>query len=339
MKQKKIDVISIFVGLLLIVVLSIIAVVLSQLEFSKNWGLEYVLWAVILGLIVRNTVGIPEKFKTILRTEIFIKIGLVLLGSKILFGDLLAYGIRGMVQAFIVVSVVFFIAYYISRRLGLKEKFAHILAAGVSICGVSAAIATSGAIGGDKKELTYVISMVVTLAIPMLLSMPILAKLFSFSPVITGAWIGGVIDTTPAVVAAATIAGPEALKVAAVVKMSQNVLIGVVAFLLAVYYVFKVDKRIGYKPKPIEIWYRFPKFILGFIIVSILASLSLFTKSQLAIIGNIQNWLFALAFVCIGLNTSLIDFKKLGGKPFLAFIFAQLFNIIFTLIFAWILFG
>jgi uncharacterized integral membrane protein (TIGR00698 family) len=317
----------------------VLSVYLSQLGFSKAWGLEYVLWAVLLGLIVRNTIGVPERLRRAFKAELYIKIGLVLLGAKILFGDLLVFGVKGMAQALAVVLTVFMTAYYISKKLGLDKKFSHVLAAGVSICGVSAAVAATGAVKGDKKELTYVISMVVALAVPMLILMPIVGRLISLPPTVAGAWIGGTIDTTPAVVASGALYGGDALKVASVVKLSQNVLIGLAAFLLAVYYALKVEKKSEERPSPLEIWYRFPKFVLGFLIVSLLASLALFTQSQLAIMGTIQNWFFAFTFVCIGLGTSFNEFKKLGGKPFVAFILAQAFNIVFTLTLAWLLFS
>ncbi len=335
-----IKVVYFLAALPLLISLGILSVWLSQLSFSRTYGLESVLWAVVIGLIVRNTIGLPQQLRRGLRAESFIKTGLTLLGASVLFGDLLAFGAKGMAQALVVIVSVYYVAYYVSTRLGLNKSFAHMIAAGVSICGVSAAIAAAGAIKGDKKELTYTISMVVAVAIPMLLLMPLAGRLLSLPAAVLGAWIGGTIDTTPAVAAAGTLSGSEeALKVATIVKLSQNTLIGVVAFILAAYWALRVERRPDQSPSPLEIWYRFPKFILGFIVMSIVASLGLFTKTQIGVITTARSWFFVFAFVCIGLETSLRDFRKIGGRPFYSFILAQLFNIALTGFVARLLFG
>jgi uncharacterized membrane protein YadS len=173
----------------------------------------------------------------------------------------------------------------------------------------------------------------------MVIGEPLIGRLLALPEVIAGAWIGGTIDTTPAVAAAGSFYGSDALKIAVIVKMSQNVFIGVTAFLLATYYAFRVERQSEERPSPLEIWFRFPKFILGFIAVSIVASLGLITKPQLAVIGTLQNWFFTFAFVCIGLDVALSDYRKIGGRPAVAFLGAQLFNIVVTLVIAWILFG
>jgi len=249
-----------------------------------------------------------------------------------------------MAQALTVVFVVFYFAYWTARKLGIDQKFAHIIATGVSICGVSAAIATAGAIKGDRKQLTYVISMVVLVAIPMLVGLPLVGRIFGLQEAFMGAWIGGTIDTTPAVVAAGAYYGETAMKVAAIVKMSQNVLIGVVAFILACYYVLKVERKPEEKPSPMEIWYRFPKFIVGFMVMSIIASIGVATipglmKSWIATADLFRKWFFAFAFVSIGLETPLTEYRKMGGKAFYSFVLAQAFNIMLTAVLAWFLFN
>jgi len=333
-----------------VLVLAILAVWFSQWKPFKVYGLEYVFWAIILGLLVSNTIGFPEKLKSGLKTEAFIKIGLVLLGAEIVFGKILAIGVPGMIQALLVILIVWYFAYYISRKLGLNKSFSTVLASAVSICGVSAAIAAGGAVKGDKKEVAYVISIVVLVAIPMLLGQPFIARSIGLPPDVAGAWIGGTIDTTPAVVAAGELTYPKeaygeaaaktSLTVASVVKLSQNALIGVVAFVLALYWTLRVERSHGEKPSLIEIWYRFPKFILGFVLASLLVSTGILDPKISEITKLIRGWFFAFAFVSIGLDTNFKELLKLGGgKPAIAFITAQVFNIIITLVIAYILFG
>jgi len=312
-----------------------------------NWGLSTVLWALILGLIVSNVWRIPDWLKAGVQTEFFIKIGLVLLGAEILFSTIVKGGAVGMAQALLVVLVIWFFAYWVARKFGLEESFASILATGVSICGVSASIAAGGAVKGDPKHISHVISLVLLIAMPMLVGMPLLARAMGVPPEVAGAWIGGTIDTTGAVVAAGTLVDPEiGLQVAALVKMAQNVLIGFAAFFLAIWATFKLEKKPGAKkPRLIEIWYRFPKFILGFALASVVFSLIVepamgaeATKTILGITKGYRGWFFVLAFVSIGLQTRFKELVTMGkGKPLLAFVTAQAVNIAWTLLIVWLL--
>lgn len=329
-------------GFPFIFILSLIASIIGGNSTISYYGLETVFWALIIGLIVSNIFGVPGWLKESVKTEYFIKIGLVLLGAEILFTTIVKVGAYGMVQAVIVIFLVFYFCFWFAKKLGLDDEFASILATGVSVCGVSAAIAAGGAVKGDPKKVSHTISLVLLCAIPMLIFQPLIAKAVGMLPAVAGAWIGGTIDTTGAVVAAGSIAGPEAMSVAVVVKMAQNVLIGVVAFILAVVWVFK-GKEAGAKPSAMEIWFRFPKFVLGFIVASIIFSFFMteaFAKGVTGITGPIRAWWFNLAFICIGLDT---NFKELvamgGGRPAAAFLVAQGFNIILTLILAYLIFG
>jgi len=333
------------IGFPLIFLLSFFGRLLSNQKVIHEWGIEYVIWALILGLLISNTIGVPMWLKPAIKTELFIKTGLVILGAEILFQTILAAGTRGMIQAIVVVLVVWYFCYFLSIKLGLTKSFSAILATEVSICGVSAAIAAGGAIKGDKKEVSYTISIILLVAIPMVILMPLAAKMMNLPDAVAGAWIGGTIDTTPAVVAAGALYSDKAMAIASIVKMSQNVLIGVAAFMLALYWSF--EKTSNKKPSPMEIWYRFPKFILGFIIASIFFSLILtpmiggkLVSSIINVTKELRAWLFTMAFVCIGLDTKFSELVKIGrGRPLYVFLMAQAFNIIFTLIVAYILFG
>lgn len=334
-------------GFPLIFFLAFLGFFLSKQESIHKWGLEYVLWALIFGLLISNTIGVPKWVKPAVKAELFIKIGLVLLGAEILFQTILSAGAFGMTQAIVVVLLVWYLSYFLAIKAGLNKSFASILSTGVSICGVSAAIAAGGAVKGDPKEVSYTISLILLIAMPMLVGLPIIARAMGMPDAVAGAWVGGTIDTTPAVVAAGAFYSDKALYVASIVKMSQNVLIGVTAFILALYWVVKVERKPEERPSPLEIWYRFPKFILGFIIASIVFSLLLFptmgdvsVKAILSITKGIRGWFFALAFVCIGLDTKFMELVKIGkGKPLTVFLVAQIFNVFLTLLLAYILFG
>ncbi|MEW6374490.1 MAG: putative sulfate exporter family transporter [Thermodesulfobacteriota bacterium] len=329
-------------GFPFVFILSLIAGIVGGNSTIGYWGLETVFWALLLGLLVSNTMGVPGWAKEGVKTEYFIKIGLVLLGAEVLFTTIVKVGAYGMVQAIIVIVLVFYACFWVAKKLGLDDEFASILGTAVSICGVSAAIAAGGAVKGDPKKVSHAISLVLLCAIPMLIFEPLIAKGVGMLPAVAGAWIGGTIDTTGAVVAAGAIAGPEAMSVAVVVKMAQNVLIGVVAFILAVWFVFK-GREVGEKPSAMEIWFRFPKFVLGFIVASIIFSFFMdenFAKAVTGFSKSIRGWWFNLAFICIGLDTKFKELVAMGGgKPAAAFLIAQGFNIILTLVLAYLIFG
>ena len=327
-----------------IFVLSMIAQLVASSGSMKNLGLETVIFSLLIGLFVSNVIGTPKWLKEGIQSEFYIKIGLVMLGATILFSEIMKAGFYGVLQAIVVVVAVWYFAFWIARKLKIDSELSMMLASAVSICGVSAAIATAGAIKGDSKKLSYVISLVLVVAIPMMIFMPLLAKWIGLTPEVTGAWLGGTIDTTGAVVAGGTIAGDIALKFSTIIKFSQNVLLGVAAFLISIYWSYrKTENTIAEKPSLKVIWERFPKFVLGFIVASLIFSFFIEPDAAKAVgktIKSYQSLWFNLAFVCIGLETRFKDLVTLDhGKPAYAFLIAQAFNIIFTLIIAYVLFG
>jgi len=329
-------------GFPIVFILSALAFFVAGNTAISYYGLEVVFWALLFGLFISNIFGVPEWLKTAVKTEFFIKIGLVLLGAEVLFTTIVKVGAYGMVQSILVIVAVFYVCFWVAKKLGLDDEFASILGTAVSICGVSAAIAAGGAVKGDPKKVSHTISLVLLCAIPMLIFEPIIAKALGWGPAMTGAWLGGTIDTTGAVVAAGAIAGTQAMSVAVVVKMAQNVLIGAAAFLLAIWFTFK-GKEATEKPGAMEIWFRFPKFVVGFIIASIIFSFFMTEVGAKAVTGitaPLRGWWFTLAFLCIGLDTKFSELVAMGGgKPAAAFLIAQAFNILWTLLLAWLIFG
>lgn len=326
-------------------ILTMIALVLAGNSQVKALNLEAVIFSLAIGLVISNFFKLPEWFKSSLSTELFVKIGLVLLGTSVIFSDVLKAGSLGLIQALVVVLSVWYFAFWLCKKMKIDEELTMMISSAVSICGVSAAIATSGAIKGDSKKLSYVISMVLITAIPMMIFMPYIASYFNFPQAVTGAWLGGSIDTTGAVVASGSLVGEEALKISTIVKFSQNVLLGIAAFVISVYWTYTqhpAGKDKETKPTLKVIWDRFPKFVIGFVAASLLFSFIITPEVNTQVKGSLKNlqglW-FVLAFTSIGLETNFADlFGKNSKKPFYAFLIAQGFNIIITLIIAFILF-
>jgi uncharacterized integral membrane protein (TIGR00698 family) len=338
----KLEVGKFIAGFPVIFIITFVAQFLAGNFTILYYGLEYVLWCLVIGLIISNFFGTPKWLMAAVKTEYFIKTGLVILGSGILFGEIVQAGGYGIIQGILVVGVVWYACYWFAKKMKVDDEFAAILASGVSICGVSAAIATSGAIKGDPKKLSYVTSLVLVCAVPMMVIMPWIIKATNMDHMVGGAWMGGTLDTSGSVVAAGSLVSEAAMKIGVIVKMSQNVLIGFAAFILAIVWTFKKAVP-GQKVGAIEIWFRFPKFVLGFMVASVIFSFLLDPKTVNAVkgqLGALRTWWFALAFTCIGLETRFVDlFRMGGGRPAGAFLGAQLFNVIWTLLLAYLIFG
>ncbi len=339
---------GVIVGAVLLVALTLLV---SELDsgiaaFFRGQGvaqnpLEYPLTAVVVGLVanfVLHRLGLYQWVRPAIRTELFLKIGLVLLGARISLGDLLATGAGGLIQALILVTAVFGFTWWLGGRFKLPETLKAVMASAVSICGVSAAIAAAGAVHARKEEVSYITTLVILTALPLMVLMPPLAHALGLSPVVAGAWFGGNIDTTASVVGAGTLYGPEAQATASVVKLAQNVLIGFVSFALALYFALHVERG-SERPSPRLIWERFPKFVIGFVIASLLATTGVLTPGLVRELNTLTQWMFALAFVCIGLDFSLASLREAGWKPVTVYLSATVFNTLLALAAAVVIFG
>lgn len=307
-----------------------------------NKVIEFPVWAAGLGLLasaIFGALGIKDKVSSGFRTELFLKTGLVLMGAGVNTAQIMSIGAKGMIQACIMITCVFLFTWWICGLFKLDDKLRALMAASVSICGVSAAIAASGAVLAKKETLAYVTTLVILFALPLMLIMPWAAKAMGLPTDVAGAWIGGNIDTTAAVVGAGAVHSEAAMKTASIVKMSQNALIGIAAFLLALYWVLVVERTPEKKPSPIEIWNRFPKFVLGFIAASILASAGFFSAQASTDIKTVQTVFLTMAFVSIGLEFAFGEIRKLGGKPLGIYFVATLFNTCLGLLVAYVLFS
>ena len=339
--------------------LAVVSFLLAAQTSSKTYGLCYAAWALAIGLLISNTVGKPGWLKPGIRTEMYIKTGLVLLGAEILFGKILSIGMPGLLVAWVVTPVVLiFMWLFGTRVLKMASKpLVIIIAAATSVCGVSAAIAAAAASRAKQHELTLGVGMTLIFTVLMMVFMPMFVHWVGMDEVLAGAWMGGTIDSTGAVVAAGAFLGPRAETVAAVVKMIQNILIGVVGFCIALFWITSVERVPG-APRPglVQIWVRFPKFIVGFVAASVIFSFVLTPLFSALFDGNgmqlvetnviktvtrcLRGWFFCLAFVSIGLES---NFKELsrhmeGGKPMLLYVVGQSFNLLLTLLMAYLAF-
>ncbi len=333
-----------FIGIFLIT--TVVRIISAQVTLNKY--LEFAFWALLIGLIIANTVRTPEWLKPAIQTEFYIKTGLVIMGAEVLFSNIQKFGLYGLGIAWGVTPVVIIFMWILGTKILKIENKSLVmtLAAATSVCGTSAAIATAASCKAKKTDLTFAVGISLIFTVVMMVSMPLFIKLIEMDPMIGGAWIGGTVDSTGAVVLAGQALGDLGGTVAALVKMIQNILIGFIAFAVAIFFTTKVDKTNQNTVGISEVWNRFPKFILGFIGASLIFSFIVQpvvgTETTSAIISNLgqfKTWAFALAFTSIGLETNFSELKEQfkGGKPLTLYIVGQTFNLILTLLVVWLL--
>jgi uncharacterized integral membrane protein (TIGR00698 family) len=335
-------------------------------------SIEYPVYAIAIGLagnVILSALRVRDLLSPAFRTEFFIKTGLVLLGVSVNLSVIWKAAGPAIVQALILITSVFFFAWWLGGKLGLDDKLRALLGTAVSICGVSAAIAAAGAVKARREQLAYAASLVIVFALPSIFLLPWLADLLNLRDVVAGAWIGGNIDTTAAVAAAGAIVGEDALQIATIVKTTQNALIGVVAVALTAYFAFRVAAKpaaasatassapaaalatvegasaeaAAAKPGLVELWRRFPKFVLGFIAASAIGTWYATSgwegaSANISTLNNLRTLFLILAFVSIGLEFRVKALRQAGWRPIVVFGAATIANIVLALILASILF-
>jgi uncharacterized membrane protein YadS len=330
------------------------AYLLAGQKVIHYYNLEYPLWALAVGLLIGNLAGVPGWLGRGLAGEFLIKTGLVIFGAEVLFSRLLELGLPGVMTSWIVTPIVLVATYWAGVHLLRipSRSLCMVVSADMSVCGVSAAIATGAACRAKKEELSLAIGLSLFFTVAMMVAMPPLIDWMGLDPIVGGAWLGGTIDATGAVVAAGEALGKEAGEVAATVKMIQNSMIGVIAFAVAVYWAGWVDRGTGERRTSlaVEAWRRFPKFILGFLAASIVCSW-LFTRgpefalwvdgATTGFTARLRGWLFCAGFVCMGLQTNFRELAPalVSGRPLVLYVGGQLLNLALTLGMASLTFG
>ncbi|THB78437.1 MAG: putative sulfate exporter family transporter [Desulfobacteraceae bacterium] len=348
-------------GFVLVYGITVLAWFFSYQATMKHYGIGYAAWAIFLGMLISNTIGTPKWAEPAIQTEYYIKTGLVLLGAKILFEKIITIGTAGIFVAWVVTPTVWLITYYVGQKwIKMPSKRLNaVICSDMSVCGVSAAIAAASACRAKKEELTLAVGLSLVFTAIMMIVMPAIIKTtfpVDKQMILGGAWMGGTIDASGAVAAAGAFLGEKALYVAATIKMIQNVLIGVIAFFVALYFTTRVEvEETGAKVGLMEIWFRFPKFVIGFIIASVTFSLiysgfndnldglgrAMIDKGTIKGGSDLfRKWFFTLSFVSIGLATNFRELKEhfKGGKPLILYVFGQSTNLVLTLVMAYVMF-
>ena len=279
-------------------------------------NIEYVLWAIVFGMVVSNTVGIPTVFQPgVLTYEFWLKAGIVLLGSRFLLGDVLRLG--GISLALVVLELAMALSFMtlLGRWFNLKPKLTSLLAVGSAVCGVSAIIATKGAIEADDEDSSYAIAAILALGAIALFTFPMIGHWLHLGDRAYGMWAGLAVDNTAEATAAGALYSDAAGKIAVLAKTTRNAMIGFVVLGYALYWARKGQAQ-QVEGKASFLWNKFPKFVLGFLLISLLATVGVFNKPQIGSLANLSRWAFLLTFAGVGLRTNLRELKLQGLRPF-----------------------
>ena len=279
-------------------------------------NIEYVLWAILIGLLIANTVGVPPLFRPGVATyEFWLKVGIIFMGARFLIGDILRLSGISLLLVLIELALALTFMTWLGRRFNLKPKLISLLAVGASVCGVSAIIATQGAIDADEEDSSVAIAAILLLGAISLLFFPLIGHALHMSDHAYGLWTGLAVDNTAEATAAGALYSDAAGKYAVLAKTCRNALIGFVVLGYAIYWASKGEATVVTN-KAAFLWLKFPKFILGFLLLSVLASLAVFNKPQIVALGNLSRWAFLLTFAGVGLRTNFRELGKQGLRPF-----------------------
>jgi uncharacterized integral membrane protein (TIGR00698 family) len=335
-------------GFVLIFLTSLVILVVSQSGFFHQHSLEAPLVALVLGLIVGNTARMPEWMEASLRTEYYIKTGIVLLGATLPLTLILTAGPIAFLQATIVSLSTWLVMFFVATRVfGLDKRFGAVLGAGGAVCGVSASIAVGGAVEAEKEHIAVSISIVSLWALVMIFFLPLASNALGLHPGVAGAWIGTSEFADAAGYAAAeTIASAHEteapIQTFTLMKViGRDIWIGIWALVLSIisvtYWEKKGEGGVGRKIGAGVIWDRFPKFVIGFFLASIIMSIVVavsaadftaeITPRLISPIKTLRTWTFVFTFLCIGLTTRFKDLTKWGMPPFWAFTIGVLVNV------------
>ena len=295
-------------------------------------NIEYVLWAIVFGVVIANTVGVARIFRPGVATyEFWLKAGIILLGARFILGDVLKLGGISLILVFVAITLSITFMTWLGRRFGLSPALTTLLAVGSSICGVSAIIATQGAIDADEDDSATAIAAILALGAISLFTFPLIGHALHMSDRAYGLWAGLAVDNTAEATAAGALFSDAAGKYAVLAKTCRNALIGFVVLAYAIQWARKglanAATTTQLENKAAFLWKKFPKFVLGFLFISLLATLGSstnpsvaalgFTKPQLLALGNLSRWAFLLTFAGVGLRTDLKGLFRQGTRPFL----------------------
>lgn len=282
----------------------------------KMLNLSDFILAIIFGIIIANTVGVHKVFQSGLKFSTFLtKTGIVIMGCKYSFARLLDTGM----EAVIIISVFLFssalLLMWLSQKMNMSLALGACLAAGLSVCGISACVAVAPAVRAKNEDMAYTIAVVLLFGLLALLVFPIIGGIFDLSANQFGAFAGVGIINSAQVLAAGFSYSEDAGIVAGVYNIGRVIFLPVIVLMLAIIVSAKdaaVQSDMENVNKFKVILDKFPVFVIGFLAVVMLNTLGMLSKEEVKVAKTFMDWCFLLGFASIGLTTHLSDIKAAG---------------------------
>ncbi len=315
-----------------------------QSIITVAWGKSLaatVIVAIVGGMLIGNLVPLPKIFAAGIGSyEFFLKVGIVLMGVRFLVTDIARLG--GIGLAMVVVEILFSILFVglFARIFKLPDKLGTLLSVGVGICGVSAIIGAAGSIEAEKEQTGYAIAVILVFGAAALVVYPLIGKALAMTDKAFGVWAGLAVDNTAEAVATGAIYSKAAVAYTTLAKLCRNALMGFVILGFAMSYARRgMAKEVT--RKGLFLWQKFPKFVLGFLGLSVVFSALLaifatgdahaFLTTRIGAMKNYSEWAFQFTFIGVGLRTTFRDMVKTGVKPLIVGVTAEAGVAVFTI--------
>jgi len=269
--------------------------------------------AVVLGIVVANALELPTVMEAGARTHtLWLEAGIVLMGSRISLSTLLETGpvLAALVLA-VVVATLLVVEALAAVAFDVDPKLGSLLAAGASVCGVSAAVGVAGTIGADDDQLAYAAGTILLFDVATLFAYPALAGPLGLGDRVFGVWAGLTMFSTGPVTAAGFAVSDAAGRWATVTKLTRNILLGALVAVYSVRYADPDDAALS----PRALRRTFPTFVLGFFAVVVVTSTALVPDTATAGLETAYRWLFLLAFAGLGLSVDVDELRATGATP------------------------
>ena len=310
-----------------------ISIALATHFLSQNYGGPQLLYALLIGLSL-NVVYEKESIKPGIDfcAKHMLRLGVAFLGIRITFADIAEIGLSTGLMLIIAVSATVCLGYFLAKLLKLSPDFGLIAGGSVGICGASAALAVASVLPKTKENERFTLLVVVGVTVLSTIAMvvyPFALQLLDITSLPAGIFLGATIHDVAQVVAAGMLFGPEAGDVATVVKLFRiALLLPVVLFISIFFAAEKSSQRLGWGSLRL-----IPIFLLGFVALSVIASMQILPSSVTHVISDVSRWMLVIAIAAAGLKTNFQDLAKLGWQPVVMLVVETIFIAMIGLIF------
>jgi uncharacterized integral membrane protein (TIGR00698 family) len=307
-------------GILITAILSVIAMFISNLKIVKSTvNFSPLIVAIIIGLIVGNSIKIPEVLKPGINFSLkkILRIAIIFLGFRLTFQNVIDVGLEGIIIDTIMLTTTFLLGVYVSKKVfGLDEQTSYMLASGSSICGASAVLATAPIVKGQMHQAAMAVATVTIFGTISMFLYPAVYKaglLLGMDDALYGIYAGATVHEVAQAVAAGFAVSDIAANTATISKLTRVIMLAPLLIVLSFFFAKKHATH-GVNLREIPI----PWFVFGFIAMIGINSMSVLDKTYVNIINQVDTFLLTMSMAALGIETNIEKMKKAGMKPIYA---------------------